>query len=267
MFRKKTDKNLIKMQKKTLITALILLISIPLFAYGPTGHRTVAAVAEKHLSCRAKRAIKKILGDTNLVLASTYADDIKSDKKYNYAYTWHFVNMKQGETYAESKKNPKGDLITAFHDCVKTLKNKSATLEEKRFALRFLVHLVGEAHQPFHIGRPEDRGGNDIKVKWFGQKSNLHRVWDENMLRSYKMSYSELAENMPKIKRKVRKQWQQGDILTWIEEMRPIIDKVYDSAKEGEDLRYHYMYDNFETLRTLLHKSGIRLAGVLNEIF
>ncbi len=255
------------MKRKTLITTLILLISIATFAYGPTGHRTVAAVAEKHLSCSAKRAIKKIFGNTNLVLASTYADDIKSDKKYNYAYTWHFVNMKQGETYAESKKNPKGDLITAFYDCVKTLKNKNATLEEKRFALRFLVHLVGEVHQPLHVGRPEDRGGNDIKVKWFGQQSNLHRVWDDNMLSSYKMSYSELAENMPKIKRKVRKQWQQGDFLTWIEEMRPITDQVYDSAKEGENLRYRYMYDNFETLRTLLHKGGIRLAGVLNEIF
>ncbi len=256
------------MQKKIFITALFLIISsLSLFAYGPTGHRTVAVVAEKHLSCSAKRAIKKILGNTNLVLASTYADDIKSDKKYNYAYTWHFVNMKQGETYAESKKNPKGDLITAFYDCVKTLKNKNATLEEKRFALRFLVHLVGEAHQPLHVGRPEDRGGNDIKVKWFGEDSNLHRVWDDEMLDFYKRSYSELAENMPRLARKVRKQWQQGDIMTWIEEIQPITDRVYLSAKPNENLRYEYMYKNFDTLKLELHKAGIRLAGILNAIF
>ncbi len=255
------------MKRKTLITALILLISIPTFAYGPTGHRTVAAVAEKHLSCRAKRAIKKILGDENLVLASTYADDIKSDKKYNYAYTWHFVNIKQGEIYAESKKNPKGDLITAFYNCVKILKDKNATLEEKRFALKFLVHLVGEAHQPLHVGRPEDRGGNDIKVKWFGKDSNLHRVWDDEMLNFYKMSYSELAENMPKISRKVRKQWQQGDIMNWIEEIQPITDQVYLSANPNENLRYRYMYENFCTLKLQLHKAGIRLAGLLNAIF
>ncbi len=255
------------MKRKTLITALILLITLPIFAYGPTGHRIVAAIAEKHLSCRAKRAIKKILGNTNLVLASTYADDIKSDKKYNYAYTWHFVNIKQGETYAESKKHPKGDMITAYNKSVKTLKNKNATMEEKRFALRFLIHLVGEAHQPLHVGRPEDRGGNDIKVKWFGKKSNLHRVWDDNMLEFYKMSYSELAENMPKISRKVRKQWQKGNIMTWIEEIRPITDKVYLSAKPNENLRFRYMYDNFGILKQELHKAGVRLAGVLNEIF
>ncbi len=256
------------MSKKIIIILLVAAFNCStVFAYGPTGHRTVAAIAEKHLSCRAKRAIKKILGNDNLVLASTYADDIKSDRKYDYAYTWHFVNIKQGETYAESKKNPKGDLVMAFYDCVKTLKNKNATMEEKRFCLKFLVHIVGEAHQPLHVGRPEDRGGNDIKVKWFGEDSNLHRVWDDEMLDFYKMSYSELAENMPRLARKVRKQWQQGDIMTWIEEIQPITDKVYASAKPDENLRYRYMYEYFDMLKLELHKAGIRLAGVLNAIF
>lgn len=256
------------MIKKTFITTLIILSScVVLFAYGPTGHRTVAAVAQEYLSCRAKHAIKKLLGDENLILVSTFADDIKSDHSYDYAYTWHFVNMKPGETYAQSKKNPKGDLVTAFKHCVNVLKDKKASLTDKRFCLKFLVHLVADAHQPLHVGHAEDRGGNDIKVQWFGKNSNLHRVWDENMLSFYKMSYSELAENMPKLKRKVRKQWQQGDILTWIEEIRPTTAKVYASAKNGENLRYRYMYDHFETLRLQLHKAGVRLAGVLNDIF
>lgn len=254
---------------KRIFIAVVILISscFTLFAYGPTGHRTIAAIAQDYLNCRAKRAVKKLLGDENLVLVSTFADDVKSDHAYDYAYTWHFVNMNPGETYAQSEKNPKGDLVTAFNHCVSVLKDKNASIADKRFCLKFLVHLVGDAHQPLHVGYASDRGGNDIKVKWFGRDSNLHRVWDESMLTTYKMNYSELAANMPKLKRKVRKQWQQGDMLTWVEEMRPTTAKVYASAENGENLRYRYMYDHFETLRLQLHKAGVRLAGVLNEIF
>ncbi|PVX52468.1 S1/P1 nuclease [Balneicella halophila] len=253
--------------KKIIISVLFIGSALSLWAYGPTGHRAVSAIAQEHLNCRAKRAIKKLLGDENLVLVSTYGDDIKSDKAYDFSYTWHYVNMKDGETYLQSIKNPKGDLVTAFNHCVATLKDKSSSVEDKRFCLKILVHLVGDAHQPLHIGRAEDRGGNDIKVKWFGRKSNLHRVWDENMISSYRMSYSELAENMPKISRKVRKEWQKGDMLTWTEEMRTTTAMVYASAEQDEDLGYRYMYDYFETLRHQLHKAGIRLAGVLNDIF
>lgn len=260
--------NIHTIMKKILITTFVLLSGcIALFAYGPTGHRAVAAIAQEHLSCRAKRAIKKLLGDENLVLVSTFADDIKADNAYDYTYTWHFVNIKSGATYVQSKKNPKGDLVTAFDYCVSVLKDRKAGIADKRFCLKFLVHLLGDAHQPLHVGHAEDRGGNDIKVEWFGKDSNLHRVWDENMLLSYRMSYSELAANMPKLKRKVRKQWQKGDMLTWVEEMRPTTEKVYLSAKVGENLGYRYMYDYFETLQLQLHKAGVRLAGVLNEIF
>lgn len=251
------------------ITFLLLLVcsALSVWAYGPTGHRAISAIAQEHLSCRAKRAIKKLLGDENLILVATYGDDIKSDKVYDFAYTWHFLNINDGETYEQSEKNPNGDLITSFNHCINVLKDKKSSVEDKRFCLKMLVHIIGDAHQPLHVGRAADRGGNDIKVKWFGRNSNLHRVWDENMLTSYKMNYSELAENMPKLPRKVRKQWQQGDMHTWVQEMRPTTSIVYASAKENEDLGYRYMYDHFETLRLQLHKAGIRLAGVLNEIF
>lgn len=256
------------MIKKIIAVSWLLLGSLPsLLAYGPLGHRTVAEIAQKHLSCKAKRHISKLLGNENLVLVSTYADDIKSDSKYDYTHTWHYVNMNKGVPYAESKKNPKGDIITAFHKCVAILKSKTSGVAEKQFALKMLVHLVGDAHQPFHVGREADRGGNDIKVQWFGRETNIHRVWDSDMLQSYGMSYSELAENMPKIKRKKRKEWQKGSIEEWIEDVRELTEIVYSDIQQGENLRYRYMYDHFETLRIHLHKGGIRLAGILNEIY
>lgn len=255
------------MKRKIAIVSWLLLTSLSsLLAYGSLGHRTIAEVARKHLSYRAKRSITKILGNENLVLASTYADDIKSDSTYNYTHSWHYVNMNKGESYSESKKNPKGDIITAFYECVATLKSKTANTAEKRFALKLLIHLVGDAHQPFHIGRATDRGGNDIKVQWFGRDTNIHRVWDSDMLQSYGMSYSELAKNMPKIKRKERKKWQKGSIEDWVDDIRGLTEIVYEDVEQGQNLRYKYMYDHFESLRTCLHKGGIRLAGILNKI-
>ena len=235
--------------------------------WGKNGHRTTGKIAEKHLTRKAKKCIDKLLKGQSLAFVSTYADEIKSDRKYNKFYSWHYVNMDLDETYAESKKNPQGDLVTGINKCIEVLKDKKSKEEDKVFYLKMLVHFIGDLHQPFHIGRREDKGGNTIQVQWFGRGTNLHRVWDENMIDEWDMSYIELANNADDLSKKQIAAIQKGTIVEWVDEVHELTKKLYKSVKVGENLRYRYSYKHFGTVRTQLQKGGIRLAKVLNDIF
>lgn len=235
--------------------------------WGATGHRATGKIAENHLTKRAKRKIDKLLQGESLAFVSTWADQIKSDKRYRKYFPWHYVNMNFDETYETSKKNPKGDLVTAINHCVKVLKDKESTIEDKRFFLKLLVHFVGDLHQPMHIGRKEDKGGNTIQLQWFNRGTNLHRVWDENMIEEWGMSYNELAANARDLSKAQIKAIEAGTVIDWVNEVHQITKKVYGSVKVGENLRYRYNYDYFPVLREQLQKGGIRLAKILNEIF
>ncbi len=236
-------------------------------SWGPTGHRATGEIAEKHLKRSVKKKIEKLLNGQSLAFVSTYADEIKSDKRYNDFYTWHYVNMPLDVKYEDSEKNPKGDLVTGINKCISVLKNENSSLDDKVFYLKMLVHLVGDLHQPMHIGRAEDKGGNTIQVQWFGKGTNLHRVWDENMINRWDMSYLELAENSEDLSKEQIKTIQKGSIVDWVNDTHILSKIAYESVKVGENLRYRYSYDHFKTVRKQLQKGGIRLAKLLNDIF
>jgi len=235
--------------------------------WGPTGHRATGKIAENHLTNKALRKIDKLLKGQSLAFVSTYGDEIKSDKRYNEFYSWHYVNMPLDSNYEESEKNPKGDLVTGIHKCISVLKDDNSSEEDKVFYLKLLVHFIGDLHQPMHIGRAEDKGGNTIQVQWFGKGTNLHRVWDENMIEEWKMSYLELADNTEDLSKEQIKSIQNGSIVDWVHDTHELSKTTYASVEVGENLRYRYSYDHFGTVRKQLQKGGIRLAKLLNDIF
>ncbi|MEO9570313.1 MAG: S1/P1 nuclease [Polaribacter sp.] len=235
--------------------------------WGKNGHRATGQIAQEYLTKRAKKKIDKILKGQSLAFVSTYADEIKSDRKYSKYYPMHYINMDFDETYETAKKNPQGDLVTGIEKCIEVLKDKNSSDEDKEFHLKLLVHFVGDLHQPMHIGRREDKGGNTIQVQWFGRGTNLHRVWDENMIEDWDMSYIELANNAKYLSKKQVQAIEKGSIVDWVNEVHKLTVEVYKSAKVGENLRYRYSYDNFGIVRTQLQKGGIRLAKILNDIF
>lgn len=237
------------------------------FYWGKNGHRTTGKIAEKHLTKRAKKKIDKLLKGQSLAFVSTFADEIKSDRKYNKYYSWHYINMGLDETYEEAEKNPSGDLVTGIGKCVAVLKDEASSEEDKEFHLKLLIHFIGDLHQPLHIGRREDKGGNTVQVQWFGRGSNLHKVWDTNMIEEWEMSYLELADNAEDLSKKQIEAIQCGSIVDWVNEVHKITADVYKSAKVGENLRYRYSYDHFDIVRQQLQRGGIRLAKVLNDIF
>jgi hypothetical protein len=236
--------------------------------WGQIGHRTTGEIAQVNLSKKAKKEIAKLLNGKSLAFVSTYGDEIKSDSKYRKYSPWHYVNLPGGATeYKAEDANPDGDLLMAIRKSVEILKDKNSPKEEKEFYLKMLVHFMGDLHQPLHTGRGEDKGGNDIQVRWFGDGSNLHRVWDSEMIDSYDMSYTEMASNTLKISEVQRKAIVAGSFEDWMYESKKLSERVYASAEVGENLSYRYMYDWFPVVREQLQKGGIRLAQVLNEIY
>ncbi len=248
----------------------IFLVCQPSFAsedWGRTGHRATGEIAEQHLSRKAKRKIMKLLNGQSLAFVSTYGDEIRSDTIYRPYGPWHYVNFPLGARYETHPKSDRGDLIRGIETCVNILRDDTTSEADKIFHLKMLVHFVGDLHQPLHIGKEDDSGGNDFEVQWFGEGTNLHTVWDTKMIESYNMSYSELAANADALSPAQIEQLKQGTILDWMYESRAILEDVYANTQIGDQLGYRYMYDYFTTVRSQLQKGGIRLAHMLNEIF
>jgi len=258
--------------KNLLIVILVLFFQLPGFAndsdWGKTGHRATAEIAENHLTTKTKKAIDNLLGGHGLAFVSNYADDIKSDPEYKEFGPWHYVNIDpEAEKYIAKDANDSGDLVQAIKKCVEVLKNKNSSREQKQFYLKMLVHFVGDLHQPFHTGHAEDKGGNDIQVRWFNEGSNIHRVWDSNMINFYQMSYTELALNTEDLSKNQIRAIEKGELLDWVYESRAMAEDLYDGIENGDKLGYSYMYKNMPIVLKQLQKGGIRLAKILNDIY
>lgn len=251
--------------KKLFTLILVSIVSLSAFGWGATGHRAVAKVAEKYLSKKAKKELERILGGQSMAMASTWMDDIYSDSTYDYARDWHWVTIQDGETYEQSIKNPNGDVIATLERIIAELKSKKLSAKEETERVKMLIHLVGDIHQPLHVGGGTDRGGNNVKVSWFRTDSNLHRVWDSDMINDTRLSYTELAESLDFPTEAQRLAWSKTSIRDIAYESMTFRKQVYDIG-DGK-LGYEYTYKYFHIVRGQLVKAGVRLASVLNEIY
>ncbi|MGB5227430.1 MAG: S1/P1 nuclease [Eudoraea sp.] len=235
--------------------------------WSKTGHRVIGEVAQEHLNRKTKRVILKLLNGQNLAAVSNYADLIKSDGVYKNYSPWHYVNIPSDKNYSEVEPSPNGDLVTGIQKCIEILKNKDSTEADRIFYLKMLIHLIGDLHQPMHVGRAGDKGGNNIQLQWFGKGSNLHRIWDSNMINDYGMSYTELSKKLPLLNREEISEIKKGTVLEWVKESQELANEIYGSVDKGEKLGYSYSYKYWKTVEKQLQKGGLRLARVLNDIF
>ncbi|GHM99193.1 endonuclease [Cytophagales bacterium WSM2-2] len=252
---------------KKLIVCLALLVPASVFGWGATGHRVVGLIADKHLSAKAKKALSKVLGQNSLSEVSNWMDEVRSDSTYNHMSDWHWVTIEAGKTYDQSPKNPKGDVIATLERIVGELKKHTLDSKTEQEYIKMLVHLVGDIHQPLHVGCCDDQGGNKVKVKWFRNDSNLHSVWDSSMIDDTKLSYTELASYVDEPDAITLAKWQKNTVREWADEsMDPKMRKsVYDIG-DG-NLSYKYSYKYFSIVKQRLGQAGIRLAAILNEIY
>ncbi|WP_207435680.1 S1/P1 nuclease [Sabulibacter ruber] len=258
--------------KKLVVICFFVYLPLQSMAWGMLGHRIVGEIADRNISAKTRKNIKKILGNESIAMASNWADFIKSDPSYNYLNNWHYINLKQGLTQAEVENHLKQDTTTNAYTRINfligELKKKETPQDKKVMYLRLLIHFVGDVHQPMHVGRPEDLGGNRIRLEWFNQPSNLHRLWDEQLIEHQELSYTEYATAINFATKDQVKTWQSQLAPQWFFESYQIANQLYKGiTKPDEKLSYRYNFDHLQTLNEQLLKGGIRLAGVLTDIF
>lgn len=254
-------------KKALLILIIVPLLVSPTFGWGLNGHRVVGQLAEWHLNKKAKRKIDAILGHQTLPIVSNWMDEIRSDPRYNHTHTWHYLTVKDGKDYDPSIQEKRGDAYERLLWIISSLKSSQLSENEESEYLKMLVHLVGDLHQPLHVGGGDDRGGNDIKVYYFNRQSNLHRVWDSDMIEGKNLSFTEMATQLNKrANRAAVSKLQAAEPSVWLKEAQELRPMVYDLPANNR-LSYAYGYKYFYIVEDRLFAAGIRLAGILNDIY
>jgi hypothetical protein len=248
--------------------SILLLASGSAFAWGPQGHRIVTRLAEPYLSAPTKAGIREILGNEDLARSATWVDIMRSHPSpywQDRAGAYHYVTVPPGRLYADVGAPAWGDAMTALTDFRRTLADPNSTLTEKQLALRFSIHIVQDLHQPLHVGNGEDKGGNQIKVRFLDKSTNLHRVWDSDLLKSTGRGEAHWVRYL---RRQLTEQqavaWRQTDPNTWIAESATLRDQVYpDTHGIGRD----YIKQHLPAMEARLQQAAIRTAAYLNELF
>jgi len=253
--------------KKLLIPFLAMLLAFQTFGWGATGHRVVGLIAERHLTKKAKKNIQAVLGNETIAEVSNYMDFIKSDTTFRYMSPWHYATIPDDKSYEEAGTPEEGDVIVAIQLMIDLIRTKSFAEYDEAFALKCLVHLIGDIHQPLHVGNGTDRGGNDIKIEYFWQSSNLHRAWDSGIIDGQQYSYTEYTDWIDHATDEQLEAWSSLNVIDWANESKMHRAQCYETVPENKRLTYRYNFDNIDLVNQRLLQAGIRLANVLNEIY
>ena len=258
------------------LTALAVTSPPSAFAWGPQGHRVIARVAEDRLTPEARAAIKDLLhpGDT-LPDVAGWADHEGHDVVPKSA-PWHYINVPIGDAKFDPKliRNENNVVVQIAH-FRKVVADKSKPKQDRQRALLFLVHFVEDVHQPLHVGDHDDHGGNDTQVQFFNEGSNLHRVWDSDLI--HKVGGNDRAW-VDRIGRAITpetvKAWSKGGVNDWADESLQVAKLAYkDSDKAtrfmntGVTLGDAYVKRAEPLLLEQMARASVRLANELNEAF
>ncbi|SHK72615.1 S1/P1 nuclease [Hymenobacter psychrotolerans] len=259
------------MRKRLLPLFLLFLSPLSLWAWGADGHRAVGQIAEKHLNRKARREVQRLLGTETLTLVSTWPDEIRYYPEFKETGPWHYVNSPAGLNESQYLQDLKGQTSPNAYNVLQAklrdLKDPAKTPAEKKAALKFVVHLVGDAHQPLHAGHAEDKGGNDIKVKYRGKDTNMHSLWDSGLIDYQGLSYTEMTayytQQMP---RKQVRTWQKTAPEQWFWESYQASEQIYRGVPANGDIDYTYYPAHAELMKQRIQQAGVRLAALLNEV-
>lgn len=253
------------------------------FAWGQVGHQTIGEIAERNLSPKAQSAVTSILGAERLGLAATWADDVRDDPDFDVFKPYHFISIDGNTPYdnlPESDHSPK-DAMTVLKKYPALLQDPKTPRSVKIAALKYLIHVVGDVHQPMHIGKKSDSGGNACLINWDKQTLSLHQVWDGRIidydmkrlrlehpdLRDY--NFIQYADDL--VKRPMTKPLTLH-FSDWVLESQLIRDSLYPGActkvpSELPLINDDYKKKNAEITEDHLLTAGLRLAALLNDIF
>ena len=260
------------MKKHFLSIILLSVLSVAEgFSWGQKGHDTTCAVAQNHMSRKALASTELLLDGYSIIYWSNWLDNASNTPEYAYSKTWHFKNVDADQTYDEVEPAETGDVVVALKDNIEKLKNYQIGLisrDEAVLALKMVIHLMGDLHQPMHMGHKSDLGGNRVEVNFFKNTTNLHSVWDSQLLESgHKWSHTEWVEEIDRGGDSTYTKIIEGDIDDWARETVAICAQVYNDSPQGANLSYDYVARWTPVVEKQLLHGGLRLAKVLNDIF
>lgn len=249
-----------------ILVALGMMSALTAYPWGQKGHDTVAYIAECHLSPEAKAAAEELLDGRSIVYYANWLDNASHTPEYSFSKTWHYKNIDEDETFETAKINEKGDIVTALEKQIAVLRDTTLSKEERSLALKMTVHLLGDIHQPMHLGHASDLGGNRWEVRYFKNPTNLHSVWDSKIVESaHKWSYSEWQQQIDRADTA-----QTAKILSlstpqeWAKETYMISKEVYEKTPQDFNIEYNYIAEWTPLIEQQFLKGGLRLAEVLN---
>jgi hypothetical protein len=265
-------------------------------AWGPEGHRMVGDIADRFLTAETRAQIAKLLEADRMAddepsdrhtlgEVANWADEIKDTDWGKRRRSWHYddVPLCGAAEYAKYCRNGRCASAQLARQ-IEILGNVRAKPGQRNEALKWVVHLVGDIHQPLHAANRGDRGGNSVHASFFGQREyapgktiNLHGVWDvEIVQRLLSDRGGESAIVSAPITDRARKAWEKGSISGWIEESHRIArDTVYpllpvaascsDKILDVVAIDQPYYARAAPLIEIQIRKAGVRLARVLNE--
>ncbi len=260
---------------KRVIAALLLsvLVTSQAWAWGSEGHRIVGEIAEQYLDPATTQQIRDLLAlenATTLAAVSTWADEIRQQRR-NTA-PWHFVDIPiSAPAYDPGRDCPRGNCVVAkIDEFVAELRDRSLPPRQRLEALKFVVHFIGDVHQPLHTADNSDRGGNEIKVEFLGHRTNLHAIWDTGILapavRGDERAYA--LRLVRSITPGEIAKWRGGSAADWANESHGVAQQVIygELPHEPGYLPASYERAALPIVNEQLEKAGVRLAAVLNAI-
>jgi hypothetical protein len=276
------------------LCAAIIGISHNGYGYGKVGHQAVALIAEQNLTKSAHAKITDILGDMSMVDAAIWPDQIKHSKGWSHTAAYHYADTEKEQDYLDTvggdRTRKSGDVIRALVKAEDILRDSESSDTQKRYALSFMIHLIGDLHQPLHEGYPEDKGGNEIEATYFGAKTNLHAIWDADIISNVLSQAKTMAKTfgfekfvpMTLSKKKPTEKdvsdfvdqlrtprdtevddWQNSYLLDWSKDSIEMREAIY-SDWNGRSESYQKKYEPY--LEEKILRAGYRLAGWLNAI-
>jgi hypothetical protein len=253
------------------VLVFVLCGSLPAFGWGVEGHSLIARIAWAQLTPAVQARVTQILGPgVSLPSIASWADQVRNQRRETGP--WHYVDIPIDKPHLDMARDcPKGDCVLAkIEDFRKALKDPATAPLARREALLFLVHFVGDMHQPLHCADNQDQGGNKVQVMFDGRPGNLHSLWDSGLLGKLPKE-DDLFAGYSADSAKHASKWSRGTVDDWAEEAHKAaqkttygkLPKVAAGAVEPIDAAYEKKADPL--IRLQIEKAGARLARVLNE--
>lgn len=247
---------------KFLLTLFILTVSSVSLAWGPKGQEITVQISEKFLSPQAKIKINKITKNASLSSFATWADQARNSPEWKQTAGWHYINVDDQGNYDHSSEASPDEVLNAISYCVKNFKSETSD-DKKLIWLKFIIHFVGDIHQPMHIGRVEDRGGNSTQVQ-YGRQMNLHYLWDTGLLDKRGYSVSQYVSAL-------QSQNRPTDMLNVSFDANKVIAENFALRKfiysfSNGTINKDYEKQGLQIVDDRLWVGGLRLASLLNEI-